>query len=224
MNYNSKKYAHAALLSKWFEEYLFGALQKYLDVQPRERVLEVGCNRGSVVKRMQDLGAETRGIDINGEAIQDGIVPNLQEMDATDLKFQDAMFDKVYSLHTIEHIPNVEKALSEMERVLKPGGKIVLTYPIEPGYLQGLFCLYHAVVVYKNPLVARQIHVHSLNPRKIRKLIETTDLEYVQTPFFAVPFYPQHLTVLQKKAPSLANEATDDIQKYSYPTEVRLQS
>lgn len=200
MNYNSKKYAHSTLLSSWFEKYLFGAVQKYLDVREGETVLEAGCNRGSVVKRMQELGAKAYGIDINPEAIADGVADDLQVMDATDLKFPDAMFDKVYSLHTIEHIPDITKALKEMERVLKPGGRLVLTYPTEPGFLRGFFCLYHAVVVYKNPFLARKIHVHSLNPKKVRKLVEDINLEHIQTPFFAVPFYPQYLTVLQKKA------------------------
>ena len=202
MNYNSKKYAHSTILSSWFEKYLFGAVQKYLDVRKGEMVLEVGCNRGSVVKRMQELGATVYGIDINAEAITDGIADNLQVMDATDLKFPDAMFDKAYSLHTVEHIPDVKKAIEEMERVLKPSGKLVLTYPTEPEFLRGFFCLYHAVVVYKNPFFARKIHVHSLNPKKIRKLVKDTNLQYLQTPFFAVPFYPQYLTVLQKKASS----------------------
>lgn len=198
MNYNSK-YAHSAVLSSWFEKYLFGAVQKYLDVREGETVLEVGCNRGSIVKRMQNIGARVYGIDINSEAIADGVAENLQVMDATELKFPNAMFDKVYSLHTIEHIPDIKKTLREMERVLKPGGRLVLTYPTEPGFLQGFFCLYHAVVVYKNPFFARKIHVHSLNPNKIQKLTGDTSLEYVESPF-PVRFYPQYLTVLQKKA------------------------
>jgi len=224
MNYNSKEYANSAVLSRWFEKYLFRAVQRYLDVQKGETILEVGCNRGSVVKRMQDRGASAYGVDINPQAVADGVAENLEVMDATDLKFPDTTFDKVYSLHTIEHIPDIKKAISEMERVIKPGGRILLTYPIEPGFLRGLLCFYHAVVVYKNPLLARKIHIHSLNPKKIQKLIVDTNLEHEQSPFFAVPFYPQYLTVLQKKEPSLAYEATDEKQSYPYPTEVRLQS
>lgn len=199
IDYNSYQYAHSTYLSNWFERYLFGAVQKYLDVRKGEAVLEVGCNRGAMVRRMQELGAQACGVDINQEAILDGVTRGLEVMDATDLRFSDALFDKVYSLHTIEHIPDPKKALEEMERVLKPGGRIVITYPTEPGFLRGLFCLYHAVAVYKNPLLAKKIHLHSFTPGKIRKLIDRTDLEYVQTPFFAVPFYPQYLTVLEKK-------------------------
>lgn len=197
MDYN-KEYANAILLSRWFEEYLFRALQKYLDVQAGETILEVGCNRGSVVRRLQHLGALAYGVDVNTAAIQDGVAENLQVMDATSLNFPDNTFDKVYCLHTLEHIPDVKKALKEIERVTKPGGKVVLTYPTEPGFLQGLFCLYHAVVVYKNPFLARKIHVHSLSPKKIRQLIDDTVLEYVKSPF-PVLFYPQYLTVLRKQ-------------------------
>ena len=202
--YNAK-YAHSTLLSSWFERYLFQVLQRYLDAKNGERVLEVGCNRGSIVKRLQDLGVDAYGVDINSDAIAEGLTRNLSCMDATNLEFPDSSFDKVYSLHTIEHIPDLRKALAQMERVLKPGGRLVLTYPIEPSFMRGFWCLYHAIVVYKNPLTAREIHVHSIHPKKLRKLIHEFDLylQHITSPFL-VSFYPQYLSVFEKtKHPSL---------------------
>ena len=201
--YNSK-YAHSTLLSTRFERYLFRILQRYLRAREGERVLEVGCNRGSVVKRLQDLGVDAYGADINKDAIAEGLTRNLSCMDATNLTFPDNSFDKVYSLHTIEHIPDLKKALAEMERVLKPGGRLVLTYPIEPSFMRGFWCLYHAIVVYKNPLAAREIHVHSIHPRKLRKLVREfrLNLRHIASPFL-VSLYPQYLTVFEKvKHPS----------------------
>ena len=196
--YNSK-YAHSTLLSSWFEKYLFKILQRYLDARPGEKVLEVGCNRGSLVRRLQSLGIDAYGVDINKDAIAEGLTHNLSRMDATNLDFPDSSFDRVYSLHTIEHVPDLRKALAEMERVLKPGGRLVLTYPIEPSFMRGFWCLYHAIVVYKNPLTVREIHVHSIHPKKLRKLIREfhLNLHHVKSPFFA-SLYPQYLTVFEK--------------------------
>ena len=198
ISYNTQ-YAHSTLLSMWFEWYLFRILQRYLNAQKGEKVLEIGCNRGSIVKRLQDLGVDAYGVDINSGAIADGLTDNLSIMDATDLKFPDNSFDKVYSLHTIEHIPDLKRALAEMERVLKPNGRLVLTYPIEPSFMRGFWCLYHAIVVYKNPLAAREIHIHSIHPRKLRKLIHAfgLNLKHITSPFF-VSLYPQYLTVFTK--------------------------
>ncbi|OHA64756.1 MAG: hypothetical protein A2843_02455 [Candidatus Wildermuthbacteria bacterium RIFCSPHIGHO2_01_FULL_48_27b] len=198
ISYNYQ-YAHSTYLSTWFERYLFQVLQRYLDAREGEKVLEIGCNRGALVKRLQGLGVDAYGVDINAEAIADRVTNNLSVMDATHLEFPDNSFDKVYSLHTIEHIPDLQKALTEMERILKPQGRLVLTYPIEPSFMRGFWCLYHAVVVYKNPLAAREIHIHSIHPKKLRELVHAFGLrlKHVTSPFFG-SFYPQYLTVFEK--------------------------
>jgi ubiquinone/menaquinone biosynthesis C-methylase UbiE len=197
INYTSREYAHSTYLSTWFEAHLFKTVQRNLRVRQGEKVLEVGCNRGGMVRRMRQLGAESYGVDINEEAIADAVINNVQVMDATQLDFPTETFDKLYSLHTIEHIADFRKALREMERVLKPGGTLLLTYPVEPGPLRGLFCLYHAVAVYKNPLLARKIHINSFNPEDMKKIAPQVNLVYGKSPF---SFYPQYLTVFTKSA------------------------
>jgi ubiquinone/menaquinone biosynthesis C-methylase UbiE len=200
ISYSSRKYAYSLFLSGLLEKSLFEALQRHLDVRKGEKVLEVGCNRGAMVKRIQNLGADAYGVDVNNEAIQEGVTLNLRIMNATNLEYPEATFDKVFSFHTIEHIADVTKALSEMDRVLKPGGKLLLTYPIEPGFLRGFSCVHHAITVYKNPFYARKMHIHSLDPRKIKELTKRSDLLYIKTSIFDIPLYPhQYLSVLQKK-------------------------
>ncbi|MCH7604823.1 class I SAM-dependent methyltransferase [Patescibacteria group bacterium] len=194
MKYDSKKYA----LSSYFDSLLFRTIKKYLQLQKDDKVLEVGCNRGRLVEKMRDAEAQAQGVDVNPEAIRHGVSENIQVMDATDLQFPKESFHKIYSVHTIEHILNAKKALQEMERVLKPGGKIVLIYPAEPGFLRGLFALKSAILVYKNPFLAREIHIHNLNPKKIQELIRGTQLKHIES-HFPIVWYPQYLTVLEKK-------------------------
>ena len=51
------------------------------------------------------------------------------QADATDLPFESESFDLVVCLHVLEHIPEDRKAISEMYRVLRPGGRAVLQVP-----------------------------------------------------------------------------------------------
>ncbi len=52
--------------------------------------------------------------------------------DICDLPFADASFDWILCNHVLEHIPNDQKAMQELFRVLKPGGKALLQVPLDP--------------------------------------------------------------------------------------------
>lgn len=57
--------------------------------------------------------------------------PNMQciKMDATDIQFEDNQYDIIIASHILEHIPNDHKALTELFRVLKRGGKLIVMIP-----------------------------------------------------------------------------------------------
>jgi len=52
--------------------------------------------------------------------------------DICNLPFEDASFDWILCNHVLEHIPNDQKAMQELFRVLKPGGKALLQVPLDP--------------------------------------------------------------------------------------------
>jgi hypothetical protein len=54
------------------------------------------------------------------------------QMDITDIRYADETFDVILCNHVLEHIPDDRKAMSEMYRVLKPGGWAILQVPIDP--------------------------------------------------------------------------------------------
>jgi len=98
-----------------------------------QSILVVGCGDGleaGILARF--LGARTVGIDLGQqfELSRTAAAPaELLEMDAQRLLFADASFDLVYSFHALEHIENPTQALSEMARVLKPGGAFCIGTP-----------------------------------------------------------------------------------------------
>ena len=168
---------------------------RYLRPAREERLLEVGCGRGWLTQRMQEEFPSTYGIDVNPKSIQYGVASNLAVMDAVALRFEDEQFDHVYSFHAIEHIPDAAGALGEMNRVLVPGGRILLVYPAEP--IRGLYAMPGAWIGFGNPFLARALHVHKFTPAKIRRVAERIGLRHVES---ALDYFitPQFMTVLEK--------------------------
>lgn len=77
-------------------------------------------------KSRSDL--EYVSIDLNPDAY--GYAQGTIAMDLTDLKFEENSFDIIICSHVLEHIPNDAKAMSEMFRVLKPGGWAIINVPV----------------------------------------------------------------------------------------------
>lgn len=85
------------------------------------RVLDVGSGTGY----LQDVVEDYTGIDISRSAARYYHKPFVAGT-ATAMPFKDHEFDALWSIWVIEHIPNPEAALSEIRRVLKPGGLMYL--------------------------------------------------------------------------------------------------
>jgi phosphatidylethanolamine/phosphatidyl-N-methylethanolamine N-methyltransferase len=119
------------------------AIQR-MDIQPGERVLEVGVGTGINLSLYPKLCAVT-GIDFSSsmlekarERIAKKNIRNVRllQMDAADLKFADDSFDIVYAPYLISVVPDPVKVAREMRRVCRPGGRvIVLNHFLSPNPL-----------------------------------------------------------------------------------------
>jgi ubiquinone/menaquinone biosynthesis C-methylase UbiE len=93
------------------------------------RVLDVGCGKGRFARvfREQEAEAEIWGLDISEEMLRHvpaGIHTRAGSM--TELPFADAFFDGAYATESLEHAVEIEKAVSEICRVVKPAGRIAI--------------------------------------------------------------------------------------------------
>ncbi len=90
-------------------------------------VLEVGCGTGLLLSRVAGFARSAKGIDLSPGMLERAKARGLdvQEGSATALPFGDASFDVAYSFKVLSHVPELERALSEMIRVIRPGGHIV---------------------------------------------------------------------------------------------------
>ena len=180
-----------------FNSALFRVLLKYLKPNRGEEILDLGCSRGFYVRELENYTDSVIGVDISETSLKEAVTRKVRYGDITNLELEANSFDKAYSLHTIEHIPNIRQFFSEMSRVLRPGGIAIIVYPWEP--VRGFQAVLAAVRQYKNPFMARKIHLHRLTPKGIQRLIEGTSLSHVESKFtFALGL--QYLTVLSKKS------------------------
>jgi len=108
-----------------------------LDLKGKEKVLEIGCGRGFYLKTLKTVwpGLNITGIDVNQKYLDkarnflEGLDVKLIVGDATKLPFKNQTFDRIIASEVLEHIPNDQKAIYEMHRVLKPGGIVLITVP-----------------------------------------------------------------------------------------------
>lgn len=104
-----------------------------------KRVLEVGCGYAQLMRLVLDkhpaieelVGINYPDIPVPSSAANARVLV----MDATKMDFEDCSFDYAYSLATFEHIHDFAGALSEIRRVLKPGGLMIAKWsPIWNGF------------------------------------------------------------------------------------------
>src|SRR5262249_18051999 len=103
------------------------AFEAVAEVRPG-RVLEVGCGRGELSERIaRELGADVVAVDQSERMVEltrargiEAIVSDVQE-----LPFADAAFDCGLAAWMLYHVPDLDQGLSELTRVLRPGGRLV---------------------------------------------------------------------------------------------------
>jgi SAM-dependent methyltransferase len=96
--------------------------------KPR-RVLEVGGGPGELAERMQrELGADVSYLDISPRMVElareRGVV-DAQIGDVQSLAFEDGTFDTVVAAWMLYHVPDIDRGLAEIARVLRPGGALI---------------------------------------------------------------------------------------------------
>lgn len=97
-------------------------------------VLDFGCGNGDVVLTLRSKGRHAHGIELDEPRIRKSLKPGAEQHvtlygGGIPLPFADASFDWVVSTEVIEHIPDIARYIPELHRVLRPGGKVLVTTP-----------------------------------------------------------------------------------------------
>lgn len=99
-----------------------------------QRVLDVGCGDGAYALAAAERGAHVVGVDTSARMLQaardraasKGLPLDLRVGDVRQLPFADASFDVVLAVTVLCFVEDASRALSEMARVLAPGGRLVI--------------------------------------------------------------------------------------------------
>ena len=98
------------------------------------KVLEIGCGLGTDGAEFARAGAVYTGVDLTDAAVSlarrnfewQNLAGEFRTADAENLDFADATFDLVYSHGVLHHTPDTARAVGEVHRVLRPGGRAVV--------------------------------------------------------------------------------------------------
>ena len=168
---------------------------KLIPVIQTDRILEIGANKCLLLDAFKRKASSPVGIDFNEAVVNKLGRPDLLYMDAANMSFSDKSFNTVVAIEVFEHIPALQNVFSEISRVLVPGGKCYLTVPFE--LFRGQQALGDAWHTFRDLRMARKLHVHKLNPGKIKKIVAHTGMDIVTSKLIWIPG-PSYFIVLQK--------------------------
>ncbi len=107
-------------------------LLRILSPKPGEEILDVGCGQGFFARELARAGAKVVGVDVAGELIklakehpgknETYLVLSAEKM----VSLSSNRFDAAICILALQNIKNLQAAISEISRVLKPGGRLVL--------------------------------------------------------------------------------------------------
>ena len=117
-----------------------------------KRVLEIGLGQGADAEQIVKRGGVYSGADLTDESVKrvkmrfslrDLPFDQIEQASALDLPFADNSFDIVFSHGVLHHIPDIRKAQSDIARVLRPDGKLIVMLYAKwsLNYLLAIFCL-----------------------------------------------------------------------------------
>ncbi|HYF48342.1 MAG TPA: methyltransferase domain-containing protein [Planctomycetota bacterium] len=196
---------HPRSMVRWVEGKRVRAVLKSVAARPEHRILDVGCGAGNILAQ---LPGNRTGVDIS-----DFMVKRATELlrgqaqiinaDAEELPFGASEFDRVVASSMLSHVLHPEKVISELRRVVKPDGRVVISIAHEDQIEKGLRWA-RALGLggeqsgdVKNQPYHVDYHLHRFSIKRLRGL---TEKSFVEVALRKVPtfLFPAHYIVTLK--------------------------
>jgi len=143
------------------------------------RLLDVGCAYGFFLHEMKSRGWQVEGVEISGtgrQYSQDKCGVHVYSQPLEYLDIPENSFDVVTMFYLIEHVNNPLVLLREVNRILKPGGLILLRWPHTTPIVRILGPLSRKLDIYHTPY-----HLYDFSPETMKILLSITDFKNVET-------------------------------------------
>jgi 2-polyprenyl-3-methyl-5-hydroxy-6-metoxy-1,4-benzoquinol methylase len=186
-------YASAIPYKRFFYGARAAKVLELLDPGPGETIVDVGCGSGYYTRVAAEAGARVVAVDVArnyveqarahvGDALADRCAFRVE--DAERLSLRDGAVDKVLMTEVIEHVPDPGPALREATRVLRRGGRLVVSTPSRFSPLNVAYAAKRRVRRY-----GFNEHLHELTPREFRALVgQDLELERLEFVNFLLPY------------------------------------
>jgi len=163
---------------------------------PNCKLLDVGCGTHytflSAVKLYINQGY---GIDFKVQALKTNKIIIKQIKIEKKLPFEDNMFDVITMLAVLEHLEYSPLIIKEIERILKPGGKLILTVPSKIAKPVLELLAFRLKIIDKNEIADHKKYYNYLELEELIK--ETESLKIEKHEYFQ--FYMNNFCIIKKK-------------------------
>jgi len=135
-------------------------------------LLDIGCGKGTYLQEMKELGWQTLGVEFSASGVQAATQAGLDVLHGTveDADFQSDAIDYARMADVLEHLPNPVRTMTEIHRILKPGGLVQISLPNIRSFTFWLFGKYWF------PLEIPR-HLFFYSPQSVQLLASTTGFE-----------------------------------------------
>ncbi len=117
---------------------LFNTLKLLEGRNHYQRILDVGYGSGILFPELSSRAKQVYGLEVHEK---ESLVSRMLEKEGVanvflkrgtilEMPFKDSYFDAVVSVSTLEHIKDLDRAICEIKRILKPAGRVVLSFPV----------------------------------------------------------------------------------------------
>jgi len=198
------------------------------EVTPGEKILDLGCGWGRVLKPVRTITQNAVGLDISFQMLNSAkmhlshhnLPTPLVRGDGTLLPFKDNSFDKVYSLLVLQHLSkeNGKKVILEIQRVLKPGGTAFIRVPSRFAPENMLMAFLQLISIhifrYKDPIRMRFYRIGEINKicKPLFSTVEISAHEFRPPWNFHTP-WTWHYIIIPKRFHQRLRVLSDKIEK-----------
>ncbi len=143
------------------------------------RLLDIGCGFGFFLREMKNEGWEVEGVEISpagNRYTRDRLNIPVYDQPLEDLEIADNVFDVVTLFYVIEHVHDPIKLLTEVNRILKTGGFILLRWPHSTPIVKLLGPFSRKLDLYHTPY-----HLYDFAPDTMRTLLQCTGFDNIET-------------------------------------------